>query len=63
MTAVVLAVLGAWLVLRRITRASRQVGVGLQQLVADTSLTDDEQASDRTPQPDAPPRPRKSWRR
>jgi len=40
-TAVLLAVLGAWLVLRRITRASRQVGVGLQQLVADTSLTHD----------------------
>jgi signal transduction histidine kinase len=45
-TAVVLAVLGAWLVLQRITRASRQVGVGLQQLVADTSLTDDVEASD-----------------
>jgi signal transduction histidine kinase len=45
-TSVLLAVLGAWLVLRRITRASRQVGVGLQQLVADTSLTNDTTASD-----------------
>jgi signal transduction histidine kinase len=45
-TSVLLAVLGAWLVLRRIARASRQVGVGLQQLVADTSLTDDERPSD-----------------
>ena len=35
-TSLLLAVLGAWLVLRRITRASRQVGVGLQQLVAGT---------------------------
>jgi hypothetical protein len=45
-TAVLLAVLGAWLVLRRITRASRQVGVGLQQLVADTSLTHDASSLD-----------------
>ena len=36
-TALILAVLGAWLVTRRIVRASREVGVGLDQLVADTS--------------------------
>ena len=39
-TSVLLGVLGAWLVLRQITRASRQVGAGLQQLVADTSGPD-----------------------
>ena len=36
-TALILAVLGAWLVTRRIVRASREVGAGLDQLVADTS--------------------------
>jgi signal transduction histidine kinase len=36
-TALMLAVLGAWLVTRRIVRASREVGAGLDQLVADTS--------------------------
>jgi signal transduction histidine kinase len=35
-TALMLAVLGAWLVTRRIVRASREVGAGLDQLVADT---------------------------
>jgi signal transduction histidine kinase len=40
LTSVLLAVLGAWLVLRQITQASRQVGAGLQQLVADTSGPD-----------------------
>jgi signal transduction histidine kinase len=36
-TALTLALLGAWLVTRRIVRASREVGAGLDQLVADTS--------------------------
>ena len=40
LTSVLLAVLGAWLVLRQITRASREVGAGLAQLVADTSTAD-----------------------
>lgn len=35
-TALLLAVLSAWLVVRRITQASRQVGAGLQQLVTDS---------------------------
>lgn len=41
LTSVVLAVLGAWLVMRRITAASREVGVGLHQLVMDTATTSD----------------------
>jgi signal transduction histidine kinase len=45
LTSVLLAVLGAWLVLRQITQASRQVGAGLQQLVADTSGSDAEPAA------------------
>ena len=36
-TALILAALGAWLVMRRIVRASHEVGAGLDQLVADTS--------------------------
>ena len=36
-TALLLAMLSAWLVVRRITRASRQVGAGLQQLVSDST--------------------------
>lgn len=35
-TSVILAVLGAWLVMRRVTAASREVGVGLLQLVTDS---------------------------
>jgi signal transduction histidine kinase len=37
-TSLVLAVLGAYLVMRRIVSASRQVGAGLDQLVQDSSL-------------------------
>jgi signal transduction histidine kinase len=36
-TALILAALGGWLVMRRIVRASREVGAGLDQLLADTS--------------------------
>src|SRR4249919_533940 len=34
---VLLAALGAWLVVRRISRASRRVGAGLHQLVSDSA--------------------------
>jgi signal transduction histidine kinase len=37
LTSLVLAALGAWLVVRRIARASRRVGAGLHQLVSDTA--------------------------
>jgi signal transduction histidine kinase len=36
LTSLVLAAFGAWLVVRRIARASRRVGAGLHQLVSDT---------------------------
>lgn len=38
-TALLLAMVSAWLVVQRITRASRQVGAGLQQLVSDSTMT------------------------
>jgi signal transduction histidine kinase len=37
LTALLLAAVGAWLVVRRIASASRQVGAGLHQLVSDTA--------------------------
>ena len=37
LTSLLLAALGAWLVVRRISRASRRVGAGLQQLVSDSA--------------------------
>jgi signal transduction histidine kinase len=37
LTSMLLAALGAWLVVRRISRASRRVGAGLHQLVSDSA--------------------------
>ena len=37
LTSLLLAALGAWLVMRRISRASRRVGAGLHQLVSDSA--------------------------
>ena len=37
-TALLLAIGGAWLVVRRVTRASAQMGAGLSQLVADSAV-------------------------
>lgn len=43
-TALVLALAGAWLVVRRIVGASREVGAGLHQLVSDSGTARDESA-------------------
>ena len=39
LVSLLLAALGAWLVVRRISRASRRVGAGLLQLVSDSAAT------------------------
>lgn len=39
-TAILLALVGAWLVMRRVVSGSAQLGAGLQQLVADSATTE-----------------------
>jgi signal transduction histidine kinase len=51
-TSLVLALLGAYLVMRRIVAGSRQVGAGLDQLVQDSSVTNRTAAGPSDPGPD-----------
>jgi signal transduction histidine kinase len=55
LVSLLLAALGAWLVVRRISRASRRVGAGLLQLVSD-SASNTPVVADATAETDAAPR-------
>ena len=60
LTALLLAIGGAWLVVRRVTRASAQVGAGLSLLVADSAVGS---SAARTLRRCAPTARRPSWPR
>jgi signal transduction histidine kinase len=55
LVSLLLAVIGAWLVVRRVTRASRRVGTGLLQLVSD-SAAGTPVVADKSAKTDAAPR-------